>query len=466
MPSDTSELPIAEIAHEVVVVDPGAPVAAGAEIDLGDTFTEPAIRRNFERVEHHEAAHLFRMHDITLFAPHMLLFHGRRPIRETRYLVSDEEFAYAQAARSHSIAQDPGEHFIIGSNRVWRNYFHWLIQAVPAIDWSLRHAIHRRPTLVLWPLQPWHEETLDLLGWREERRLVLEEGHDTYHLPSAEFSDFLGSEAPYRLSRASMMTFRRMAQGVPWSRGTAEAIYVARTDTQNRVAANEAEVIDLMQRQGVQVVVPGTLSVREQIATFRSARLVIGPHGAGMSNIAFCESGSFVYEMLPRHFPNAVFGRLAQAAGLNYWADLFDSHGEGHVHERGWRVDLDLVARRLDALRARMAATPRTESAMGFLRRTQAAHPDDLEAQAAGMPAAARAEAALPAVAMPVVAVPAVTVPVVAVPAVTVPVVAVPAVAAALPETPPPDTLPPEAPAPRRGFLRRLLSRDTADQDR
>ena len=97
----------------------------------------------------------------------------------------------------------------------------------------------------------------------------------------------------------------------------------------NRVAENEAELIDLLERQGVRIVVPGTLSVAEQIAAFRAARLVIGPHGAGMSNIVFCQSGSFVYEMLPRDYPNAAFNRLAQAAGVNYWADLFEGVGGG-----------------------------------------------------------------------------------------------------------------------------------------
>ena len=177
--------------------------------------------------------------------------------------------------------------------------------------------------------------------------------------------------------RAAMATFRRMSQPVPWIRGAAEAIYVARTDAPERVAENEAELIALLERQGVRIVVPGALSVAEQIAAFRAARLVIGAHGVGMSNIVFCQSGSFVYEMLPRHYPNAAFNRLAQAAGVNYWADLFEGVGEGNPYQRGWRIDLEIVAARLDAIRQRIAATPRLELAMVFLRRTQAAHPDE-----------------------------------------------------------------------------------------
>ena len=177
--------------------------------------------------------------------------------------------------------------------------------------------------------------------------------------------------------RAAMATFRRLSQPVPWMRGAAEEIYVARTDAPERVAENEAELIALLERQGVRIVVPGALSVAEQIAAFRAARLVIGAHGGGMSNIVFCQSGSFVYEMLPRDYPNVGFNRLAQAAGVNYWADLFEGVGEGNPYQRGWRIDLEIVAARLDAIRQRIAATPRLELAMVFLRRTQAAHPDE-----------------------------------------------------------------------------------------
>ena len=139
--------------------------------------------------------------------------------------------------------------------------------------------------------------------------------------------------------------------------------------------ANEAELIELLQRQGVRIIVPGTLPVVEQIAAFRAARLVIGPHGAGLSNLVFCRSGSFVYELLPRHYAHVAFNRVAQAAELNYAADLFESAGAGRPHERPWRIDIGLFAERLDAIRARIAATPRVETAMEFLRRTQTAEP-------------------------------------------------------------------------------------------
>ncbi len=379
MPSDIIDLPIGNAAHEILDLERSVPLDSQFDITLGNSFADPALQRHFSRQQQTGAIRLYRMHDVTLDASLMLLLRGRSRISETRYLVTDQEYADTLVKPLPAIPLDPTEHYIIGCNRAWHNYYHWLIQSLPAIDMSLRYSTHRKVTLVLSSLQPWQNETLALLGYQDVPKVTLQVS-DTFLLPSAEFSDFLGAHMPHLVPRAAMTTFRRLSQLVPWTRGAADEIYVARTDANNRVAENEAALIDLLERQGVRIVVPGTLSVAEQIAAFRAARLVIGLHGAGMSNIVFCQSGSFVYELLPRYYPNAAFNRLAQAGGLNYWADLFEGVAGGHGHGRTWRIDLDVVAARLDAIRERIAATPRVELAMHFLRRTQVPHPDETTA--------------------------------------------------------------------------------------
>jgi hypothetical protein len=382
-----TDLPIREAAWDVQQIEPAARVYDDFEVSLGASFTDPALRANFAKRERTQALNSYRLRDVTLDASLMLLLRGRARIPETRYLVSDDQYADTLVKPLPADAMDRRVHFIIGINRAWYNYYHWLVQAVPAIDWTLCQRGRHRVALVLPPLRPWQEEILALLGYHDVSRLTLNVS-STYLLHQAEFSDFLGAGMPDAVSRAAAATFRRLGSVVPWTHGAADEIYVARTDAENRTAQNEAELIDHLDREGVRIVVPGVLCVAEQIAAFRAARLVIGPHGAGLSNIAFCQPGSFVYELLPRHYPNCCINRLAQSVGINYSADLFESFGRGTVHERTWRIDLGIVARRLGALRARIAATPRIETAMNFLKRTQSAHPEET---AASVPVAAPA---------------------------------------------------------------------------
>jgi capsular polysaccharide biosynthesis protein len=374
--TDQAELPIGEAAWDVQQIEQSAPIRGEFDIELGDTFTDPAWRAAFARREHTEPLRSYYLRDMTLDASLMLLLRERNRIPETRYFVSDEEYAATLVKPLPAVELDPAEYYVIGCNRVWHNYYHWLVQSVPAIDWALRQRGRHRVTLVLPPLQAWQEETLALLDCQDVPRLTLHIS-GTYLLPQAAFSDFLSARMPTVVSRAAAATYRRLGAAAPWTPGAADEIYVARTDAQNRLVRNEPELIDLLERQGVRIVVPGTLSVAEQIAAFRAARLVIGPHGAGMSNIAFCQPRSFIYELLPKGYPNPWFNRIAQAIGLNYFADLFESDGQDNADQQTWRIDLDIVASRLNAIRARIAATPRVESAMDFLKRTQTAQLDE-----------------------------------------------------------------------------------------
>jgi hypothetical protein len=390
---DRPDLPIAEAAWDVMEIESEAPIVGDFEISLGDSFSRE-LRSYFARRERTEALRAYRLRDVTLDASTMLLLKGRSRIAETRYLIDDGAYADVLVKPLYPEPVDPTKYYVVGCNRGWYNYYHWLIQTIPAIDSGVRRNGRNRLALILPPLQPWQEESLALLGYQDIPRLTFDISTH-YQLANAEFSEFLGARVGGVVSLTAAATLRRLAEAAPWIPGAANEIYVARTDAQNRVARNEGELIERLDRQGVRIIVPGSMSLSEQIAAFRSARLVIGAHGAGMSNIAFCQPGCFVYEMLLRHYPNVCFNRIAQSAGLNYAADLFEDDGHPDAHQQTWHIELDLVFARLDAIRARIAAAPRVESAMNFLKRTQTAQPDHM-ALAVQAPAPAVVERAPP----------------------------------------------------------------------
>ncbi|MFL5287064.1 MAG: glycosyltransferase family 61 protein [Rhodopila sp.] len=152
-------------------------------------------------------------------------------------------------------------------------------------------------------------------------------------------------------------------------------LYVARTDTQRRQMRNEPALIGEMRRRGYEIVVPASLSFTEQVRLFRSASIVVGAHGAGLTNIIFCEPGTVVYELVPAAYPNAYFCNLALVCRLRYWADAFDSPGDMDQppNLRDWESNTAQVAARvteIDAVMASMAAEAvrQTISAMDLLR--------------------------------------------------------------------------------------------------
>ena len=228
-PEDQFDLPIADAAWDVQQIEPSSAIGGEFEISLGATFTDPASRAAFAQRDYTETLRSYRLREVTLDASLMLLLKGRIRIPETRYMVSDEDYAATLMKPLAAAPLDPTEHYVIGCNRVWHNYYHWLVQAVPAIDWALRLRGWRGVTLVLPPLHAWQEQLLALLGYQDVPRLTLDVS-GTYLLPEAEFSDFLGARMPGIVSHTVTATFCRLAATAPWLPGAADEIYVAPTE--------------------------------------------------------------------------------------------------------------------------------------------------------------------------------------------------------------------------------------------
>ncbi len=66
-----------------------------------------------------------------------------------------------------------------------------------------------------------------------------------------------------------------------------ERIYITRRHARSRRVINEDEVILLMRKWNFNVYELETLNVAEQILLFSNASIVVGPHGAGLTNIIF-----------------------------------------------------------------------------------------------------------------------------------------------------------------------------------
>ena len=141
-----------------------------------------------------------------------------------------------------------------------------------------------------------------------------------------------------------------MAAAVDQPMGAPERLFIARTDTVARVMANEDEVRRRAEALGFTSIVPGAYRVADQIRLFRGARVVVGAHGAGLTNLGFCKPGTKVLELFPEGYLNPVMNRIAQGRGLDYRAAAFPDDGGPEPQRRTWRVDLARFERDLRAL--------------------------------------------------------------------------------------------------------------------
>lgn len=100
-------------------------------------------------------------------------------------------------------------------------------------------------------------------------------------------------------------------------------LLVSRRDARERRIANEDELERALRSQDFEIIVPGALTVHDQAEAFGSAEIIVGPHGAGLTNLLFARPGARVVEIQPAGLDRPYFRWIAEAAQLEY--DVLDA---------------------------------------------------------------------------------------------------------------------------------------------
>ena len=82
---------------------------------------------------------------------------------------------------------------------------------------------------------------------------------------------------------------------------------------------NEPEIVDTLKQYGFESVALETLSLLEQIALMANAEVVIAPHGAGLTNIVFCDPGTKIIEFLYPASVNVMYWTIAEEMKFEYY---------------------------------------------------------------------------------------------------------------------------------------------------
>lgn len=223
------------------------------------------------------------------------------------------------------------------------DYYHWLVDylvQVFAIE-AYRERTGRDP-LVLIPSDPptWLLESIPLAGidpnriveWSGTRahfsRLVI--GAARRHTASTS-DDYIHSPA----AMARLGDRIRTAVEGERSNEQTHRLYVSRADAPDRRVRNEAELVDTLEEYSFERFVPGEHAFEEQVRRFANAEVILGPHGAGLTNLIFAPETTLVE--LFGEYRNACFFALARGMGHEYACVTCRPEGQDIV------TDVDVV---------------------------------------------------------------------------------------------------------------------------
>lgn len=227
------------------------------------------------------------------------------------------------------------------------NYYHFIVDILPRLGILEQCADVERPDRWYVPQTfPFHGQLLDLLGIPADQRIDADE-HPHVRADELVVPSLITEKNPPWMT--AWLRSRLLPDGPP--DGPRTRICLTRGPSpNNRSVRNEAGVRDLLGTYGFDFVDPGTLSVQDQIATFAQAELIVGAHGAGLTNLAFASPGARVIELFPAGYLLPDYWWLASVVpGLDYRYLSAPARGRG-LRNRGSAIVTDIDVN-LDDLR-------------------------------------------------------------------------------------------------------------------
>ncbi len=269
-----------------------------------------------------------------------------------------------------------GKSCVLG-NRNPNNYYHWMNDILPRIHVLQRSGIdiNEIDHFIVNALQTdFQHETLDRLGINMSRLVIAD--HDHYFHCSELLVPTYGSNTLGKGQASWNPAFLKAAFLKPAQERTDTSIepnrrlYISRKHAKGRSINNESELVTYLSTFDFHSVSLENLSVSEQAELFNSANIVIGAHGAGMSNIAFCESNTTVIELYKDHIA-PCFWLISEMTGLRHAVHFCGENestrfvaGDESYHDSAdkrrlsdFRVDLNT----LDSLFKKLQIAKRTE---------------------------------------------------------------------------------------------------------
>jgi DNA-directed RNA polymerase subunit N (RpoN/RPB10) len=203
------------------------------------------------------------------------LFYGDIPFQEL--------FGRSQSTRDTSVMLDTVAPLVPR----YPNYYHWMVETVPKIRYlrAFESATQESVT-VLVPANapPFVEETLRLLGWPQSKVAFATES--TYIVRNLIIPSY-----PTRHASDFEWIRQEIVEAVSSELESVEEsnVYVSRSGAVERRVLNEEDVMDVLADYGFKRYCLENRSLSENVRLFNQADIVLGPHGAGLTDIIFAE---------------------------------------------------------------------------------------------------------------------------------------------------------------------------------
>ncbi|MGJ7461992.1 glycosyltransferase family 61 protein [Halomonas sp. MA07-2] len=209
------------------------------------------------------------------------------------------------------------------------NYYHFWVDTISDI-WYLRQniATSEMPQRYLMSYcgVEWQKQILEICGIDPDQVI-----------PFTEYTYFcvenlavpVRDKGPIVIPAWQANAIRIMAGWQNSDKPSSRFLYVSRADANKRCIVNEPEIHEQLLRSGFEIITLEGMHVKDQQILFGEAKAIIAPHGAGLTNIVWCNPGTVLVELLSEQHLLPCFKELAKQREMIYFPIKCKTTGEG-----------------------------------------------------------------------------------------------------------------------------------------
>lgn len=193
------------------------------------------------------------------------------------------------------------------------NYYHWSVENLMKLHMVLQYGEEygTYPNILVPKNRPeWIDDSLHIYDYPGK---IIGIGNDAVEVNKLIVPNFPDPTIE------ELETLRdRMCDNIPINSklDSSRRLFVARQDATIRRVRNYDAVRSVLSNYGFQTVIPSEYTVSEQILLFNDADVIIGPHGAGLTNLIYASDTSVV-ELWSNKL-STTFERLCETLGFSH----------------------------------------------------------------------------------------------------------------------------------------------------
>lgn len=241
------------------------------------------------------------------------------------------------------------------------SYYHWMFDILPRIE-LIRLSEFDLESIDWFAIdeikQPFQKESLSMLGIPQTKLIT------SNQTPFIEAEELIVPSFPGYFNWIPFGTIKFLRQTFLPQIGQQRTkyksnkykskLYISREGAKERNILNEAVLADFLAEWGFQTVYLAQMPLIEQIAVFANAKVIVAPHGSGLTNLVFCSPKTTVIELFSPNYVRPDYWAISQQLDLKHYYCLGESFScsplQNIMYRSSWTEDISIDINSLELI--------------------------------------------------------------------------------------------------------------------